>query len=55
VPLSFIVWRDIFVLTYSTHLEYLRVDNKGKEDESITRINPLLWHTPSDGGSTVQD
>ena len=44
VPHSFIVYRDIFVITYQTHLEYVRVDNKGKDSETITRINPLLWH-----------
>jgi hypothetical protein len=32
------------VITYQTHLEYVRVDNKGKDAETITRINPLLWH-----------
>jgi hypothetical protein len=45
---SFIVYRDIFVITYQTHLEYVRVDNKGKENEQIVRINPLLWHQPND-------
>jgi hypothetical protein len=44
VPQSFIVYRDIFVITYLTHLEYVRIDNKGKDSETITRINPLLWH-----------
>ena len=44
VPQSFIVYRDIFVITYQTHLEYVRIDNKGKDAETITRINPLLWH-----------
>ena len=42
VPKNFIVYRDIFVFTYTNHLEYVRVDGKGKESESITRINPLL-------------
>ena len=51
VPHSFVVCRDIFVITYKTHLEYVRVDSKGKENETITRINPLLWHT-SDSNSS---
>lgn len=52
VPHSFLVYRDIFVITYTTHLEYVRVDNKGKEIESLTRINPLLWHQPETTTST---
>jgi hypothetical protein len=47
VPYSFIVYRDIFVLTYATHLEYVRLENKGKDNESLVRINPLLWHIDS--------
>ncbi len=49
VPHSFLVYRDIFVITYVTHLEYVRVDCKGKDNESLTRINPLLWHQPENG------
>jgi len=43
VPSSFLVWRDIFVLTYPTHLEYIRLEDKGRDTETMTRINPLLW------------
>lgn len=43
VPQSFLVWRDVFVLTHSTHLEYIRLENKGRDTETVTRINPLLW------------
>jgi hypothetical protein len=49
VPHSFLVYRDTFVITYVTHLEYVRVDNKGKDTECITRINPLLWHGNNGG------
>ena len=53
VPVACIVQRDIFVLTYPTHLEYIRVDNKGKDNEVVTRINPLLWHHPLDGADPL--
>ena len=41
VPVAFLVHRDIFLLTYKTHAEYIRIESKGKENESITRLN--LW------------
>lgn len=34
------------MFTYATHLEYVRVEGKGKESEQITRINPLIQHSP---------
>ena len=47
------VYRDIFVMTYTTHLEYIRIEAKGKEHETITRINPLLWHTTDSSQTTA--
>jgi len=41
VPLAFTVYRDTFLISYKANAEYLRIDNKGKETESITRFN--LW------------
>ena len=42
IPLSFVVYRDIFVVSYTSHGEYVRVEAKGKEQEAITRMT--LWH-----------
>jgi hypothetical protein len=41
VPVAFLVYKDIFLVTYKTHTEYIRIEAKGKESESITRLN--LW------------
>jgi hypothetical protein len=55
VPRNFIVYRDIFVFTYTTHLEYVRVEGKGKETEQITRINPLLQNSVEEMAKIVFD
>lgn len=41
IPLAFIVSRDIFLISYKQNAEYIRVENKGKETETVTRFN--LW------------
>lgn len=41
MPVGFLVYRDIFLMTYKNNSEYIRVENKGKDSEAITRLN--LW------------
>jgi hypothetical protein len=41
IPLSFLVHRDIFLINYKSHTEYIRIEGKGKETETLTRLN--LW------------
>eukprot|EP00347_Sterkiella_histriomuscorum_P020588 403337236 len=41
VPLGFTVYKDIFLITYRDFSEYLRIDNKGRDVESVTRFT--LW------------
>ena len=42
VPLSALVYRDIFLVTYKSHCEYIKIDYKGNADkESVTRFS--LW------------
>ena len=55
VPRNFIVYRDIFVFTYTNLLEYVRVEGKGKETEQIIRINPLIQHSPDEMTKIVFD
>ena len=60
VPLGFTVYRDIFIVTYkdkegsrgsgaSGEAEYIRVDNKGRDIESVTRF--ILWSKEYDDES----
>lgn len=41
VPLAMCVYRDIFLITYRENAEYIRVENKKKDNETVTRF--YLW------------
>lgn len=41
IPVSFVVFNDVYVVSYKTHAEYVRLENKGKESETLTRL--MLW------------
>ena len=41
IPVSFVVYNDVYVVSYKTHAEYVRLENKGKEAETLTRL--ALW------------
>ena len=41
MPIAFLVYKDIFLITYKTHAEYVRVENKGKGQESVKTLT--LW------------
>jgi len=47
VPQGFTVHKDVFIVAYKEHSEYVRIDNKRRDNESVTRF--MLWQNNEQG------
>jgi hypothetical protein len=41
MPIAFLAYKDNFLISYKSHAQYIRIESKGKGQESVKTLN--LW------------